>query len=190
MPLPFSLPRWLAQAPRTDDPAERLYAGASSQARSVALFSEFGVPDTLDGRFDALCLHVVLVLRRLGREAAPTGPALIQGVYDAMFADMDRTLREMGVGDLGVGKRVRRMAEGLMGRAKAYGEALDHPQDDPLIQALQRNLFGTVIAPHPGDVQALAAYARASDAALSTQGLAALIETGPRFARFPESRRG
>ncbi len=183
--MPFKLPRWFAQT-QDHRHAEQLYAAASSQSRSVALFSVLGVPDTLDGRFDALCLHVVLLLRRLGRDDTPACAALIQGVYDAMFADMDRTLRELGVGDLGVGKRVRQMAEGLMGRARAYGEALDAEDDQLLTRALGRNLFGTVAAPLEGDVQRLGAYVRASDMTLKSQEVSSMIEHGPRFAKLPE----
>jgi len=181
--MPFKFPRWLAQT-QDDRHAEQLYAAASSHSRSVALFSALGVPDTLDGRFDALCLHVVLLLRRLGRENTPAGAALIQGVYDAMFADMDRTLRELGVGDLGVGKRVRQMAEGLMGRVKAYGEALDSDNDQLLGLALRRNLFGTVAAPSEDALRALDAYVRDSDVMLNSQNVSGMIEHGIRFAKL------
>ncbi len=182
--MPFKLPRWLARTQISKD-AEQLYAGASEQSRSVALFRDHGVPDTLDGRFDALCLHVVLLLRRLGREDGPRGASLIQGVYNAMFADMDRTLRELGVGDLGVGKRVRHMAEGLMGRTKAYGEGLDSGDDDLLLLALRRNLFGTVAMPRETDLRTLSGYARACDEALGAQPLSSMIAHGLRFAQIP-----
>lgn len=184
MVFPFTRPSWLSQKSAPSQ-AERLYAHALAQARSVALFDGLGVPDTLDGRFDALCLHVALVLRRLAREDGAENSVLIQGVYDAMFADMDRTLREMGVGDLGVGKRVRRMAEGLMGRAKAYGQGLDAQDDELLVEALRRNLFGTVAAPDLAALQALAGYVRANDRELMAQDLPDLIDPGPRFAPLP-----
>lgn len=171
--------RWLGRAPEQEQ-AERLYAALSTQARAPMLFAEFGVPDTLDGRFDALCLHMFLLVRRLGRD--PQAEGIARGLYDCMFKDMDATLRELGVGDLGVGRRVRQMAEGLMGRIKAYGAALDSPDSELLDAAVRRNLLGTVDAPQAAAVTALCRYVRASDAQLTAQPIAELLAHGPRFA--------
>jgi len=90
---------------------------AVAAARDPYLYATLGVPDTLDGRFDAIVLHVYLIVRRLGGDP---GPALAQAVFDAMFLDMDINLREMGVGDLSVGKRNRAMWEAFHGRSAAY----------------------------------------------------------------------
>ncbi|MCX7384076.1 MAG: ubiquinol-cytochrome C chaperone family protein, partial [Alphaproteobacteria bacterium] len=95
---------------------------------------------TLDGRFDLVSLHVYLVVRRLAA-CPPPGPDLAQGVFDAMFADMDVNLREMGVGDLGVSRRNRAMWEAFHGRAAAYQNALDAPDDVALAEALLRNVW-------------------------------------------------
>lgn len=172
--------RWLGRAPEQEI-AARLYAALSAQARAPGLYARLGVPDTLDGRFDALCLHMSLVIRRLARDRTP-GDAVAQRLYDCMFKDMDATLRELGVGDLGVGKRVREMAEGLMGRIKAYGEALDSPDPAKLDAAVRRNLLGTLEAPPEADIAALRRYVRASDELLAAQPVAALLADGPRFA--------
>jgi cytochrome b pre-mRNA-processing protein 3 len=101
-----------------------------------------------------------LVLRRLRREGAARA-ALAQALFDMMFADMDRSLREIGVGDLSVGKRVKEMARGLYGRIAAY-EAGVATRDDALEQALARNVYGTVTAPAPAALAALAGYVRAA----------------------------
>ena len=91
-----------------------LYTSAVAAARSPFFYTA----DTLDGRFDLVGLHVFLLIDRLRRDPPP-GPELAQAVFDAMFADMDVNLREMGVGDLSVGKKVRAMWEAFHGRAAA-----------------------------------------------------------------------
>src|SRR6202042_1273633 len=90
-----------------------------AQARSPEFYSVLGVPDTVDGRFDLLVLHVALVMRKLGPEAD-----IKQQLFDLMFADMDQSLREMGVGDMSIGKRIKPMIAAFYGRAQAYERAL------------------------------------------------------------------
>lgn len=119
-------------------PAHQLYLGIVEQARSPGFFSTLGVADTVDGRFDMLCLHVFLVLRRL-KEAPEQTEDFAQTLFDVFFADMDRSLREMGVGDLSVGKKVRAMSKAFMGRVDAYDRALD--EGEGLAEALVRNLY-------------------------------------------------
>ncbi len=115
---------------RHERPGFMLYAAAVKAARrSAFLCRGLGVPDTLDGRFDLVGLHAFLLIERLRRDAEP-GPELAQAVFDAMFADMDVNLRELGVGDLSVGKRVRAMWEAFHGRAAAYGAALAADDSD------------------------------------------------------------
>lgn len=179
MKLAASIARWFGADPARDE-AEALYAALAAQARRPEPFSELGVPDSLDGRFDALCLHMFLVVRRLARDGE-RGTLLAQGLYDAMFADMDRTLREMGVGDLGIGKRVTQMAEGLMGRIRAYGEAMDAGQDE-LVAAIRRNLHAGSTAVDAAALERVAAYLRDCDSLLAAQALDALLADGPRFA--------
>jgi hypothetical protein len=108
-------------------------------ARDPWLYLSLGVPDTLDGRFDLIALHAFLLVHRLQDEAAP-GPDLAQAVFDAMFRDMDNNLREIGVSDLTVGKRVRAMWEAFHGRAKAYAAALEATDRLALETALARNV--------------------------------------------------
>lgn len=120
--------------------AHELYAVIVAQARSPDFFASLKVPDSVDGRFDMISLHVFLVLRRL-RHSGDDGDEFAQTLFDAFFADMDRSLREMGVGDLGVGKRVRDMSKAFMGRIDAYDRALDADSRQDLTDALVRNLF-------------------------------------------------
>jgi len=164
--------RSLFQRPRPQpQPAELLYLEIVRQARQPAFYARFGVPDTLDGRFDMIVLHAVLVLLRLKAEGA-VGEALGQALFDVLFADMDRSLREMGVGDLGVGKRVKQMGKAVYGRLAAYDAALAAGETE-LEAAVARNLYGTV-APAPVHVAAMARYIRAGAAQLGAQPVDAL----------------
>lgn len=166
------------------DRAHLLYGRAVAQARDPAFYRDCGVPDTLDGRFETIALHAILVLRRLRREGEEGG-ALGQALFDAMMDDMDRSLREMGVGDLGVGRRVKAMARAFYGRARAYEAALD-AGDGALGDALRRNLFGTVAA-SAADVAALVAYVHGSAAALDAQTGAELLAGEVRFSSPPRA---
>jgi cytochrome b pre-mRNA-processing protein 3 len=148
-----------------------LYTTAVAAARTPWFFEALGVPDTLDGRFDLVSLHVALLIRRLRADADPRGPELAQAVFDAMFADMDVNLREMGVSDLAVGKRVKRMWEAFHGRALAYEAALNG--EGELEEALRRNVWRGE-GPE-GAAEALAAHARRTAGALDGQGMAALL---------------
>jgi cytochrome b pre-mRNA-processing protein 3 len=123
-----------------EDFAATLYARTADRARAVELYEACGIPDTLDGRFDALALHAALVIDRLRHE--PDGEALSQAFFDAMFRHLDLTLREIGVQDLGVGRRIKIMAEGFHGRALAYRAALAGEGPTSLAEVLRRNAYG------------------------------------------------
>lgn len=156
-----------------------LYGAAVAAARDPYLYLQLGVPDTLDGRFDLVGLHAFLVIRRLTAGPEP-GPALAQAVFDAMFSDMDINLREMGVGDLSVGRRVRAMWEAFHGRAAVYADALKADQPQALEAALARNVWRG--APPPGGaVAALARLVRAQSACLAEQPFDALLAGRVRF---------
>ena len=148
-----------------------LYGAAVAAARDPFLYTVLGAPDTLDGRFDVLGLHAILLIHRL-RSAPPPGPALAQAVFDAMFADMDLNLREMGVGDLSVGKRVRAMWEAFHGRARAYETALDDADDAALAAAVARNVWRGA-EPPAGSPERFARLARAQRDALGEQPISA-----------------
>ena len=100
-----------------------LYGAIVAQARDPRFYEAYGVPDTVLGRFDLIVLHLALVLRRL-REGDASARTLAQGLFDAFCRDMDHNLREMGVGDQGVPRQMRRVGEAFYGRAQAYDAAL------------------------------------------------------------------
>lgn len=149
-----------------------LYRAIVAQARQPGFYAWHGVPDSVDGRFELIALHMFLVLQRL---KAAGQDEVAQQLFDTMFADMDQSLREMGAGDLGVARRVRAMAEGLYGRIAAYEGGLDG-DDERLAGALRRNLFGTVPEPGPGDMalQSLCGYLREAAGALRGQDVSAI----------------
>ena len=152
--------------------AELAYSRVVQQARQPRFFTDGGVPDTVDGRFELICLHAFLYLHRLKRER-PGSADMGQRFFDVMFLDFDRALREMGTGDLSVGREIRRMAEAFYGRIAAYeqglagGDAMLHP-------ALARNLFGTA-TPSEAQLLALADYVQREAAGLDRQDAAALL---------------
>src|ERR1041385_2523533 len=105
------------------DAAELAYRRVGAQARRAGFVSKIGVPDTVDGRFELIVLHAFLYLHRLKREQ-PEAAALGQHFFDTMFTDFDRSLREMGTGDLSVGREIKRMAQAFYGRVDAYERGL------------------------------------------------------------------
>lgn len=125
-------------------PAELLYNSCVTCARDPVLFRDGGVPDTLDGRFDALALTVTLVMLRIeaADDLAPAVRGAVQtALVERLIDDMDRTLREIGVGDMNVGKQVRAMAAACSGRHLAYRDALAAGDEGALSEALVRNLY-------------------------------------------------
>ncbi len=152
------------------DAALAAYTAIVARARDARLFAAWAVPDTVDGRFEVLGLHAFLVLNRLKRDAAAKDFA--QTLFDIMFADLDRGVREMGATDIGVGKQVKAMARGFYGRIAAYEKGLGDQAE--LEAALRRNLFGTV-QPTPDDVAAAARYVREQVAALASAPLEVLL---------------
>ena len=176
------------------DAASALYAAAVEQARAPALYADLGAPDTIEGRFEQVTLHVYLILRRLkgGDQAAKRAA---QKLFDVMFQNMDDSLRELGVGDLSIGKKIRKMAENFYGRVGAYEDALaapagaaaatpegsPEPSMEPFARALGRNVFGDEAA--PGAVP-LARYARAVAARIDEQPVARIAGG---VVRFPDA---
>ncbi len=121
--------------PAIDPQVLELYNACVTQSRRAEFYRDMSVPDTVDGRFDLLLLHVILVMRRLG-----TAGESRQRLFDLMFADMDRNLREMGVGDMSVGKKIKPMLAAFYGRFQAYESGLANG-DDALMISLKRNLY-------------------------------------------------
>jgi cytochrome b pre-mRNA-processing protein 3 len=140
---------------------EAIYGMIVAQAREPLFYQAMGVPDTVNGRFDMVLLHLWMVLRRL--RTVERGADLSQALFDHFCGDMDDNLREMGVGDLTVPKRMQKFGEAFYGRVAAYDLALD-AGTEPLAQALCKNILdGADI----GHARLLAAYANAVIAALA-----------------------
>ncbi|HLH95350.1 MAG TPA: ubiquinol-cytochrome C chaperone family protein [Xanthobacteraceae bacterium] len=153
-----------------DDSIAALYGTIVAQARAAPFYRNCGVPDTVNGRFEMLVLHLVLVLRRL--EPEEQARRLGQALFDWFCRDMDGSLREMGVGDLAVPGKMRRIGEAFYGRQAAYAAALSAPDASLLAAALERNVFAEADSRPGADM--LAAYARAAAAKLAAQSLQAI----------------
>jgi cytochrome b pre-mRNA-processing protein 3 len=154
--------------------ARALYIRIAERARAAELFEQCGIPDTLDGRFDALAVFAALAISRLQRE--PDGLVLAQAFFDAMFSHLDLTLREIGVQDLGVGRRIKIMAEGFHGRALALNEALAGTGKESLAEVLRRNAYGGTPNPAAASVEQLEARVRAEAERLADTPRAQLVK--------------
>lgn len=151
--------------------ARLLFDRVVEQARRPHFYAVLGVPDTVDGRFDLIALHVWLVQRRLkavAPDAETTAEQVGQQLAEVFFYDMDLSLREMGASDIGVGRRVKRMIEGFVGRAQAYDEAFAAGPEAALPAVLTRNLYSGQ-TPAPGQMAAMTAYLGAAAAALEAE---------------------
>jgi cytochrome b pre-mRNA-processing protein 3 len=148
-----------------------VYGAIVAQARSPAFYAGYGVPDTVQGRFDLIVLHLVLLLDRLG-QTARSGRGIGQELFDVFCRDLDDNLREMGVGDLAVPKQMRRFAEAFYGRQAAYLAALAVPDGRELEKALARNIFHDAGGKSPAR---LARYARETLRRFSGQDENALL---------------
>jgi cytochrome b pre-mRNA-processing protein 3 len=148
----------------------RLYASAAAQARATAFYAAMGAPDTVEGRFELYSLHVALLLRRLkgqGPQAAETA----QGLFDAYVQALDDALREMGVGDLSVGKKMRKLGEAFYGRVRNYDEAFAAlPDVAPLAAIIGRTVLMAEAGAESGPLvdYAVAAMARLEAEPLDT----------------------
>lgn len=155
-----------------DSNAQALYASIVAQSRRPEFFTEFGVPDTPIGRYEVLALHVFLVMHRLREDEAFV--ELARALSEEAVQDIDRNLREMGVGDLSVGRKVKSLTEGLYGRFGAYVDGLKD-DGEGLQDALRRNLFADVEVSEEV-VAAIAAYLRRESAALAACDAAVLAK--------------
>ena len=118
-------------------------------------YRELGVPDTPEGRFEMVGLHVALLVRRL-RAAGTPGRALAQELFDVMFADMDESLRHLGIGELSIGKQIKRLAGHFYARLRALDHALATVPAAPLAPMLRTNVYHGGIAPGARQLDALA----------------------------------
>jgi cytochrome b pre-mRNA-processing protein 3 len=167
---------------RSDDGgriASALYGVIVAQARAPGLYAVLGVPDTVDGRFEMVVLHLSLLLDRL--ERGDEGQRAVgQRVFDAFCADMDRSLRELGVGDLSVPKRIKHMVESYYGRAAAYRVPVLAADRTGLVEVLGRNVYSEHL-PRLEQVEGLAAYVLAASAELARISVESVVSDGLAF---------
>lgn len=166
----FNLRALFGSKPETDS-ARNLYALTILAARDPVFFTGWGVPDTVEGRFEVLSLRSFLLLRRLKEEGSAAD--LAQAYFDVMFDDLDDNLRELGVGDMSIGKKVKKLAGSFYGRVRDYDAALAAPDDAKLRDTLGHFLFrGT--EPSDATLAAACAFVRAESRNLASQPVAAL----------------
>jgi cytochrome b pre-mRNA-processing protein 3 len=148
-----------------------VYRAIVAQSRHPRFYAEWAVPDTVTGRFDMICLHLALLFRRLRSESKEVRD-FSQAVFDLFFKDMDRSLREMGAGDMAVPKKIRNMGNIFYGLLANLNEAMDRNDSAAVEAVLARNLFD---ADADAPVGELAAYLFAEAARLEAQPLEAII---------------
>jgi cytochrome b pre-mRNA-processing protein 3 len=153
------------------EPVFAVYSAIVAQSRHPVFYAEWGVPDTVTGRFDMICLHLTLLFRRLKDERAKSAD-FAQDVFDLFFKDMDRSLREMGVGDLSVPKKVQKMGNLLYGLIDKLGGALERKDAAAISEVLKRNIFESAVDPK---VDALARYLLDEVARLDVQDIDDII---------------
>lgn len=160
---------------------ERLYKRVADAARRPEFFLDLEIPDTIEGRLEVLVLHLVLVLRRL-RQLPPPAEDVAQDLVDLFFRGLDASLRETGVTDTGVPRRMRGLAEAFYGRARAYDGPLDRSDRAALAEALLRN-----VRPSERGADALADYVLASERGLAGADLERLLRDGPALSAAPSA---
>lgn len=174
--------------PSEEAAADSLYRTIVRQARQPSFYVACGVEDTPDGRWDLIAAHAALVLRRLRRQSAQTSE-LAQALFDLMFADMDQNLREMGVGDLAVGKRIKAMAKAFYGRLAAYDQGLTERDGEALRAALRRNLYRKM-DPTDSQVAMIEAYLRREADRLDAEPVGTLLSGRLIFGAPPAGQAG
>jgi cytochrome b pre-mRNA-processing protein 3 len=158
------------KSPATDA-VYAVYSSIVAQSRQPRFYADWGVPDTVTGRFDMICIHLALVFRRL-REEAPTTADFSQALFDLFFRDMDRSLREMGASDLAVPKKIKKMSNVFYGLLASLNEALDRGDRAAVETVLVRNTFDG--EPSPGAAP-LAAYLAAEAEKLAARPVAEIV---------------
>jgi len=158
--------------------ADAVYEQIVAAARQTTPYSEWGVPDTPLGRFEMVALHLFLFLHRIKGEGR-AADALGQELADTFFLDVDHSLRELGISDMGVPKRMKKLGRMFFGRTVAYEQAIDAGDTDGLAAALARNVRPDV--PAWSEAMALAAYVMDAARDLAAQPLDDLLAGRVRF---------
>jgi cytochrome b pre-mRNA-processing protein 3 len=189
--LPFLKTLFSAKGERQDS-AFALYLHVAQAARQPVIFEDFHVPDTAQGRYEVVVFYAVLVLERLKQLPDPAAE-LAQDFVDTLFEQLDHALRELGIGDLSVGKRMKKMAQGFYGRAQVYGDALredeTHKGDQTyLAQALAKNIYGDATKSTAKQVLGLAHQFTRVYHMLQKESLSAFLSTASPFVSLDTAR--
>ena len=153
------------------EPVFAVYTAIVAQSRQPRFYADWGVPDTVTGRFDMISLHLALLFRRLRAEGA-SARVFSQAVFDLFFKDMDRSLREMGAGDLAVPKKIKKMGNLFFGLLASLDDALASSDPAAVEVVLVRNIYGENANPF---AHQLAEYLIAESAALAAQPADAIV---------------
>lgn len=154
------------------------YVSLVAQARKSFFYSEYQVADTIDGRFDVIVMHMFLISQRLKAENSEDAGEFNRALQEVFFADMDRSLREMGSTDTGVGKRIKKMAQAFYGRMQAYSKVGNNPA--LLKEALARNLYRENV-PSEETLGEVTGYFLRNMELLASQPLAEILAGNPKF---------
>lgn len=167
--------------------AKVLFKQIMAQSRAPVFYTDYAVPDTIDGRFEMIALHTGLVINRV-RYEGKTGTRLAQSLFDEMFLNMEISCRQIGIGDLSVSKHIKRMMVALQGRALHYEDAAKQGQG-ALAETLKRNLYGTTQPPEDAALKDMADYVLACQAKLQSQAFENLVKGSVEFAPLPQAER-
>ena len=151
---------------------QQLYGALMTHARSIAFFTQFGIPDTVMGRFDMLSLHIYLLARRLRSEGDETSQNLSQAVFDLYVADVDRALRELGIGDTSVPKKKKKMIRSFYGQIDDFDEAINTTNNNMLCEKLLKRYLSETDKPNS---VILANYILASEAYIKSQEIKSIL---------------
>jgi len=155
-----------------------LHDGIVAQSRIPAFYADMGVPDTMLGRYEMVCLHAYLVLTRLRRESEDCA-RLAQTLHDLIFDDFDVALREAGLGDMGIGHRIKKLARNLHGRISVYERGLA-AGDGEMADILQRNMYASV-EPDADEVARMIGYIRTARAQIDGTAVSELLSGASSF---------
>lgn len=175
-----SVKKIFSPAPFTHE-AHEAYGKLVAQARLPWFYESQGVPDTVDGRFDLVVLHMFLLAHRLQQDVSDKTSEFIRVLSEVFFADMDRSLREMGSSDTGTGKRVKAMAQAFYGRLQTYEKNITNAH--ALKESLRRNLFREHESAAAAQLEALANYVERNRQHLIQQPVEAILGGNVSFVR-------
>ena len=151
---------------------QQLYGGVMTHARTPDFFISFGVPDTVMGRFDVLSLHIYLLARRLREDGRPICMDLSQEVFDLYVYDVERALRELGIGDTSVPKKKKKMIRSFYGQIDDFDEAINTNDKDTIVEKVSLRYLSETENPKP---EILTSYILATEADLKTQDIKSIL---------------